>query len=632
MIPSNLLDHFTAMGNLQVSGFSRKKDKSSYIHHLIGDLQALDHLIKNDLLERSPVRIGAEQEFCLINSSFLPVNNSMEILKELNDPHFTTEMGLYNLELNLDPLELKASCFSQLHRSLKTYLEKVKLITRNHNASLILTGILPTLRLQHIAEDHMTPIPRYLALNKAIKESRKQDFWIHIKGVDEVNLVHDSVMLEACNTSFQMHLQIDPHDFLNKYNWAQTIAGPVLSACVNSPLLFGRELWSETRIALFNQSTDTRANSFVLNERQARVSFGSHWERKGISDIFKDNISRFRSLLTSGFEEDSMQQLADGKMPKLEALNLHNGTVYRWNRLCYGTVNEKPHLRIECRYIPSGPSLTDEVANMAFWVGLMMGQPKELKNIHEKEDFRNVRNNFYKAARTGLDSIFSWRDKHIPAKELLLNELLPMARNGLIQAGISMDDIEHYLGIIEHRLKTWNGSEWIIKSYRSLQEAKKPLEALQVLTAYIYENQQKDLPVSDWKILEPDTHTNFQIKRIVKHNMNTNIYSVDPNDSLELVINMMLWNNIHHMPVINPKKEIIGLLSWKDVKEYSGKAEDQQLLVKDVMKKDLVTTNQDQSLEEAAELMKKHGIGCLPVLHRNRLIAILTKNDLPGNI
>ena len=616
------------MGNLEVTVLNRKKDRARYIHQLVKDLEALDYMVKNQLIEKSPVRIGAEQEFCLVENSFLPVDNSIQILKELDDDHFTTEIGKYNLELNLDPLELKANCFSELHKKINFYLKKAAKTAAEHDSRIVLAGILPTLRIRHISEDYMTPMQRYFALNESLKRSRKQDFWIHIKGVDEVNLMHDSVMLEACNTSFQMHLQINPDEFIEKYNWAQAIAGPVLSACVNSPILFGKELWDETRIALFNQSTDTRANSFVLNEKQARVSFGSHWETRGISDIFKDNISKHRSLLTSDFQNDSMAMLKQGKMPKLKALNLHNGTVYRWNRVCYGVAKNKAHVRIECRYIPSGPSVTDEVANMVFWVGLILGQPEEFRNIHEKENFKNVRGNFYKAGRTGLDAIFSWNNKNIPARQLIREELIPIARKGLEKSKISETDIEYYLGIIENRISSWNGSEWQVKSFRNLQKKKKSLEAQQVLTSYIYENQWKDIPVHEWQILQPEAHTNFEIRRIVKHNMNTNIYSVDPHDSLELVINMMKWNKIHHMPVINSGKMIVGLLSWKDIEAYDAKGDYGDLCVKDVMKKDLITTTQDQPLKEAIEIMKENDIGCLPVINRNRLIAILTKNDI----
>ena len=168
----------------------------------------------------------------------------------------------------------------------------------------------------------------------------------------KLNLLFDSVMLEGCNTSFQMHLQVNPHNFIDTYNWAQAIAGPILSACTNSPLLFGKELWNETRIALFTQSIDTRANSFLLNENQSRVSFGKNWYKGSVSDIFKDNISRFRSFLTTDYIVDSVDLIEKGKIPRLLALQLHNGTVYPWNRVCYGVSKNKPHLRIENRLYP----------------------------------------------------------------------------------------------------------------------------------------------------------------------------------------------------------------------------------------------------------------------------------------
>ena len=379
------------MGYLDVTKLSKKKDRANYIHHLINDIKALDMMITQGLIEEEPIRVGAEQEFCLVNNQFSPSNNSLDVLETINDSHFTTEINNYNLEVNLDPVILEGKCFSLLHKQLKTLMQKAKLSANKHNTKVVLAGILPSIILENITLDKMTPMQRYEVLNEAIKDSRREDFNIHIKGVDELNLLHDSVMLEGCNTSFQMHLQVNPNNFVDTYNWSQAIAGPILSVCTNSPLLFGKELWSETRIALFTQSIDTRANSYVLDENLSRVSFGSQWETGNISDIFKDNISRFRSFLTTAYIKDSVDMINNGEIPKLKALNLHNGTVYPWNRVCYGVFNNKPHLRIENRYIPSGPTLIDEIANMAFWVGVMMGKPKEYNNIHEIWDFNDVK-------------------------------------------------------------------------------------------------------------------------------------------------------------------------------------------------------------------------------------------------
>ena len=616
------------MGELKVTKLTSKEDKANYIFHLLKDIEALDFMINNDLIEKSPIRIGAEQEFCLVGSEFLPSNNAVEILKDINDNHFTTEIGNYNLEINLDPLELKNDCFSKLHNQLTELLGKANKIAENKKTKVLLTGILPTLTLKHIGIENMTPIDRYFVLNEAIKESRKQDFNIHIKGIDEINLLHDSVMLEGCNTSFQMHLQVNPDTFIDTYNWAQAISGPILSACTNSPLLFGKELWSETRISLFTQSVDTRANSFLLNEKQSRVSFGDHWSVGSVADIFRDNVSRFRSLVTTEFTKDSVEMLERGEIPGLKALNLHNGTVYRWNRPCYGVGAGKPHLRIENRYIPSGPTMIDEIANMVFWVGVMMGKPKMYDNIHQKMNFKDVKSNFFNAARYGMNTQFHWNGKIIPSHELILNELIPMAYKGLYKMNVSPKDAEYYLEIIKNRITSNNGSQWITKSYRNLLKTRKRFEAIQILTSKMYAKQQKEYPISSWNIVKKDTTQEFSPKKIVKHVMSSDIFSVDENDSLDLVINIMKWKKFNHMPVINNDKELVGLLSSTDMEKYISNSHNGRRTISGIMQKTIVTINQYSSAKDAKKLMKKHNINSLPVVEKNRLIGIITSKDV----
>ncbi len=616
------------MGMLKVTRLTQPKEKAGYVHQLIKDIKALELMTKRGLIEKAPIRIGAEQEFCIVDDHFMPNGIALEVLKEINDDHFTTEIGNYNLEINLDPVELKGNCFSTLHKTLNELLNKAKKVTKTKNSKIVLSGILPTLTLHHMSIDNMTPIQRYYVLNEAMVESRKQEFDIKIKGVDELNFLHDSVMLEGCNTSFQMHLQINPDEFIEKYNWAQAISGPILAACTNSPLLFGKELWSETRISLFTQSVDTRANSFLLNERQARVSFGSKWEEGSVSDIFKKNVSRFRSLVTSEYIRDSVEMLENGEIPKLMALSLHNGTVYRWNRVCYGVGNEKPHLRIENRYIPSGPSVIDEIANMVFWVGVMVGKPKKYKNIHKMMDFRDVKSNFFNAARYGMTTQFYWDGELISSHKLIFNELLPMAFRGLLKAGVSEEDAQYYLGIIENRIRSNNGSQWMIKSYRNLLKSNKPFEASQILTANMYKKQEKDEPVSNWST----TRQNIQIltdeQKTVRHKMSKDTFTVDVHDSLELVLNIMQWRNIHHVPVINKNTKLIGLLTWRDIKDFLNDKEMITASVNNMMIKDVITISQDKSLNEAKEIMKLNNIHGIPVVKKGRLIGIITSNDL----
>ncbi len=616
------------MGDLNVTKLNSKKDKAHYIHHLINDIEALQMMIDKGMIEESPIRIGAEQEFCLINENFLPANNALDILKTLNDDHFTTEIGHYNLEANLDPVELKGECFSKMHKQLNVLLQKAKAVAEKKETKIVLTGILPSFTLDSITEDKMTPIKRYSVLNDAVKETRKQDFNIHIKGTDELNLLHDSVMLEGCNTSFQVHLQVNPNTFIETYNWAQAISGPVLSICTNSPLLFGKELWSETRIALFTQSVDTRANSFLLNEKQSRVSFGNSWQTGNITDIFKDNISRFRSFITTQFMRDSVEMVQNNEVPKLSALRLHNGTVYPWNRVCYGTSNGKPHLRIENRYIPSGPTQRDEIANMVFWIGVMLGQTKPYKNIHKKWDFKDVKSNFFNAARYGMAAQFYWNGKYVSSLDLIRNELLPMAYKGLYKMGVSPKDAEYYLKIIENRIASHNGSEWIARSYRYLTKTHSRYESMQLLTSKIYEKQELGYPVSTWRILRGDTiNVVKKDHRIVKHIMSTDIFSVDKNDSVELVLHIMKWKDIHHMPVINGKREMTGLISWHDVKTYIGNIQEQNDSVKKIMKTNIVTISETDTIDQARNLMKKHQISCLPVIKYGKLIGLITLND-----
>ena len=616
------------MGILKVTRLTNPKAKAGYVHQLLKDIKALELMIEKGLFEKSPIRIGAEQEFCLVNDQFMPNGIALDVLKDLKDEHFTTEIGNFNLEINLDPLELKGNCFSRLHSNLNTLLNKARKVSKSKNAKILLTGILPTLTLGHMSIKNMTPIQRYFVLNEAMVESRKQEFDIKIKGVDELNFLHDSVMLEGCNTSFQMHLQIDPDEFIEKYNWAQAISGPILAACTNSPLLFGKELWSETRISLFTQSVDTRANSFLLNEKQSRVSFGSKWEEGSVSNIFKENVSRFRSLVTSEYIRDSVEMLNKGETPKLMALSLHNGTVYKWNRVCYGVGSGKPHLRIENRYIPSGPSVVDEIANMAFWVGVMVGRTKKYKKINEMMDFKEVKLNFFKAARYGMNTQFFWDGELISSHNLIFNELLPMAFSGLLNAGVHENEAQYYLGIIENRIKSNNGSQWMVKSYRNLLKKNKPFEAVQILTSNIYKKQAKDEPVSKWSTTNQNIQVLTDEEKIVRHKMSKDTFTVDINDSLELVLNIMQWRNIHHVPVINKNKKLIGLLTWRDIKGFLNDKEMITTSVKSIMIKDVITISQNKSLTKAKEIMERNKIHGIPVVKKGQLIGIITSNDI----
>ena len=612
------------MGDQSINTVTDNETRLDFIKHLLSDIKALEYLVEKGLIENNIQRIGAEQEFCLVTDNWRPSKMGAEILEILEDNHFTTELARYNLEINLDPFELQGDCFSLVENQLKTLLAKAKEAAANYDNKVVLTGILPTISKIELEFDYMTPNPRYWAMNNMMKEHKGSDFELRLRGVDELSIIHDTVLFEACNTSFQMHLQITPEDFISSYNWAQTISGPVLGICANSPLLLGRELWSETRIALFQQSIDTRNSSYALKDQKARVSFGDHWAAGSVAEIFKNDISQHKVLLAQEIETNSMEELQMGNIPKLQALCLNNSTIYRWNRPCYGVANRKAHLRIENRYIPSGPTLVDEMANFAFWVGLMVGRPAEFDDMESKMDFRDAKSNFVKAARTGKESVINWMGKLISVRDLILEELLPIARLGLEKVAIDQADIDRFLDIIEQRAKGFTGSQWKVRRYRQLRKTMKQDDALLALTKTIFENQQGDNPVHLWPLTEyqPETH---EAAHQVGHIMSTQLFTVNENDLAELATSVMKWKKIRHLPVENDAGNLCGLLTSTHIKREGADIND---IVANIMTKEVATVQPETKIKAAIKLMKKNEFGCLPVVDENHLVGIITINDV----
>lgn len=611
------------MGDHLVHTNVKDQSRSNFIHHLLDDLNALQYMLDHNLIESGIRRIGAEQEFCLIDENWRPSDTALEVLKDIDDTHFTTELATYNLEINLDPLDLKKGALLKMQETLFALLSKANKKAKKHNSKVLLSGILPSISKQELSLDHICPDPRYKALNERMKSIRGSDFQLHLSGVDELSVNHSSVMFEACNTSFQIHLQVDPQDFIDTYNWAQAISGPLLGISTNSPILLGKELWHETRIALFQQSIDTRPVQYEISEQGPRVTFGDSWAEGSLIDFFKNEISRYQILLTKDIQTNSLEELKQGKIPKLKALNLHNGTIYRWNRACYGAANGKAHVRIENRYLPAGPSVIDQMANFAFWVGLIIGKPKEYNNIHQKMDFKDVKNNFIKAAQHGANTVMCWMNENVELKELINKTLLPIAHQGLKDAGIPNEEINQYLQIIEKRVKSHTGSEWMIKNYRSLKKTYKQDDALLALTQTIYQNQLKKVPVHSWENAQK-LFSQSKAKS-VEHIMSRKLFTARQNDNATLTLKIMKWNHIHHMPVVNNNGKLTGLLTWNHLKELDSQINN---LVEDIMIKDVIATTPVTTIQEARDCMLKNKIGCLPVIARNQLIGIITKNDL----
>lgn len=604
------------------------KERKAFTYHLLKDIETLDQMLKNDLFPKDDIRIGAEQELAIVDKKMKPTCKALDILASVENDLFTTELSQFNLEINLDPLLLKEGVFYNMHQQLKDHLAHLREKSKQFDVEYPLAGILPTIERKDFNKENITPYQRYMVLNEILKKTKEESFEIRISGVDELILKLDSILAESCNTSFQIHLQLKPGEFKDMYNWAQMISGPVLAACTNSSLLLGRELWSETRIALFQQTVDSRNSLYLLREQRPRVTFGEDWVQDCVSEIFKADISHYPLLITADVEEESSEVLSQGKPPKLKALAMHNGNIYKWNRLCYGVSNGKPHLRIENRYIPTGPTLIDEVANVAFWVGLMKAMPEAYRDLPKKMNFKSARQNFYKAAKHGLNTQFEWFDKTYSAKSLLLKELIPMAEKGLKSCGIPDDEINVFIDIVKCRVKkNKTGSAWMSKNYNRLKKHFTKRRTAYFLTQQMLKNQKKDVPVYQWRNInvnkKPCDITDF----IVSDVMTSELIVVHENDPILILKHLMQWNNLKEILVENNEHQLVGMVTLQQLDLVTSSA-NQSKSVKTIMQSDVKTISPDVELIKAEEMMTKYDVFALPVISDDKLVGIVTKDHM----
>ncbi|MEM9525480.1 MAG: CBS domain-containing protein [Bacteroidota bacterium] len=614
------------MGDFGVRSLRNKQDRDRMYKYCLQDIQSFEVMWAENMFTDGPIHIGAEQELCLVDQNYLPSSNALKFLDGIDDQRYTNELGLYNLEVNLDPEGLVGSCFSTMEAKLFQLIKRGEEHAARLQDRLIMTGILPTLSPKHLDFAYMTPIERYKTLSNTLCEVRGTDFEIYLQGVDELIASLGSVLFEACNTSFQLHLQLKAEEFVDKFNWSQMIAGPVLSCCVNSPLLFGRELWAETRVALFKQSLDTRSSKNHLRKKLPRVYFGSDWLKGSPVELWKNELIRFPLLITSDTLEDSMEVLRQGKVPDLRAIRLHNGTTYTWNRLCYGP-SSPAHLRIECRYLPAGPSIKDEMANFAFWVGLMKAPPEDWSALTDTLDFREVKANFIKASRTGLETVFNWMGRPVPADRLILEHLLPRAYKGLEICGCSSEDATHYLGVIEERvISQQTGASWMIGRFRHLKKWHKSRRARQELVAEMQQLQRQNIPVAKWP--KQDTGTSLLLNPATMtagHIMSSDIYAVQEESSLVVVQSIMAWKNIHHLPVENKEGDLVGIIT-DGILQRALLAD--KNFAAEIMLEDFVAVEQDTPLARVLSLLDSKKLSCVPVTNQRKLIGLITEVDV----
>lgn len=612
------------MGEHQVEQHVDEKKAQAFIKALLEDLRALAFMLEDGRVESGITRVGAEQEMFLIDRYLRPAPVSLEVLKQANDARLTTEIARFNLEANLTPLDLANNCFSRMEQELADVIEIARNAAATQNADVLLSGILPTLQKSDLTLDNLTPVARYHELDRGVIRLRGGPLSIHIKGLDELQLTHDNIMMESCNTSFQVHFQSNAREFANHYNVAQAITAPVLAVAVNSPLLFGQRLWQETRVALFQHSTDERSRPQLARNQPTRVSFGDGWLQHSVIELFHDQITRFRPIMITQPDENPFAVLARGEAPLLSALRMHNGTVWRWNRACYGVHNGVPHLRIENRALPSGPTVVDEVANAAFFTGLMVALPQVYGEIATQMTFDDAKLNFFRAARHGLDAQFQWLDgQSHNAAVLILDQLLPLARQGLSNAQVASEDIDKYLGIIEERARSGQtGARWIMRSLSAIKSSASKL------TSEILANQKQSQPVHRWPVIEKlDSDEWEHGYRTVGQFMSTDLFTVSPDDLIDLAASVMDWQHIRHVPVEDQEGRLVGLVTHRGLLRMMISSHSKPTTVREIMVTDPVTVSPSTSSLEAIEIMRQNRVGCLPVIDHDQLVGIVTSYD-----
>ena len=621
------------MGEHKVEEKVDERKAQAFMKALLEDLRALSFMLQDNRVESGVTRIGAEQEMFLVDSDLRPAPVSTEVLAHAVEPRLTTEIARFNLEANLTPRHLSAKCFTQMEAELSELLGTTRKSARVFGADVLLAGILPTLQKSDLTLDNLTPSARYNELNRGVIEMRGGPLSIHIKGLDELQLTHDNIMMESCNTSFQVHFQTNPNDFVSAYNAAQAITGPVLAAAVNSPVLFDHRLWQETRVALFQHSTDERSRPQLARSQPTRVSFGDRWLENSAIELFHEQISRFRPIMITEPDENPFHVLARGETPLLSALRMHNGTVWRWNRACYGVSNGVAHLRIENRALPSGPTIVDEIANAALFIGLMVAVPREYGDIAKRMSFEEAKSSFFRAARHGLNSQLNWVDgQSLPAAALVLEHLLPLAREGLGLCAVASEDIDKYLGIIEERVRTGHtGARWTLKSLSKMSDIGSKDVRRQRLAAAMLKQQKKGLPVHLWPIESEPNKDWKQGYRTVSQFMSTDLFTVHPDDLIDLAASVMDWRHIRHVPVEDREGRLVGLVTHRTLLRYLTSGEGRSAMtpttVSQIMVSDPLTVSPSTSSLDAIRLMRSNRVGCLPVVENEQLVGIVTSYD-----
>ncbi|MFN2329285.1 MAG: glutamate--cysteine ligase [Chromatocurvus sp.] len=466
------------------------------------NLGSLLELLQTPGFGEGPRSLGAELEIYLVDQAGEPLHANQAIHSAAGDPQLTLELNRYNLEYNLTPQLIDAAAFTRTEADIVARLADLRQLAAGHGGHVLPIGILPTLRQADFGTDCVTDLPRYHALVKQLIERRGSDFCIDIDGADPLRLDMADITLEGANTSFQLHYRVAPAAFADTFNALQLATPLALALAANSPTLFGHSLWRETRIPLFKQSIDIRQRDRYSWSEPARVNFGRGWVRRGAFELFEEAVRLYHPLIPVCADDASA---IDGEAPALRELRLHLSTVWLWNRPVYDPV-DGGHLRIEMRALPAGPTAVDMVANAAFLIGLAEGLRGGINRLLPAIPFHIAEHNFYRAAQHGLQANLVWprHDQHRlreqPVMEIIAS-LLPVARDGLASVGVTADEIDYYLGIIQARLEGGaTAADWQLEAWRRLEKDMTSHRALHAMLRLFMTHSEANLPVAQWPL------------------------------------------------------------------------------------------------------------------------------------
>ena len=465
-------------------------------------LDVFARMLKGSVFDTDDPMVGMEVELNLVDDANDPALKSREALERIASADWQTELAQFNLEINVPPARLREGGLGTFEDSLRRNLNDAEAKSAEVGAHLVMIGILPTLAEGHLSPSSLSEEARFHLLSEQILAARGEDIEIDISGSgfgsESVHTTSASILPEAACTSTQLHVQTSPSQFAAYWNASQAIAGVQLALGANSPYLLGRQLWRETRIPLFEQATDTRGEELKTQGVRPRVWFGERWVTS-VFDLFEENVRYFPALLPISDDEDPVKVLEGGGTPNLSELNLHNGTVYRWNRPVYDIADGVPHLRVENRLLAAGPTVIDTMANAAFYFGLVRALAESERPVWSAMSFSAAEENFQSAAMTGIDAHVYWPGVgQVPATELVLRRLLPMADAGLKSWGVEAAERDRLLGVIEGRCSHgMNGAEWFVRAMGERDDLDR-YDALRAVTGEYRARMHTNEPVHTW--------------------------------------------------------------------------------------------------------------------------------------